>query len=163
MAVGAPFEGNGIVYIYLGSAKGIALKPSQKILAPISYLDGKFDAQSFGHAISKGADIDDNKYPGRTQAFNFCFFFLKWKFESFYIDIAIGAPDLDIVYVYQSYPVAEVVAYIVPETKEITLTDASIKLKACWYLKSKHALTEKISNNIHMQMKNKLRPSCILF
>lgn len=29
LAIGAPYEGNGVVYIYLGSKDGIVRKPSQ--------------------------------------------------------------------------------------------------------------------------------------
>lgn len=29
IAIGAPYEGNGVIYIYLGSAAGIVIEPSQ--------------------------------------------------------------------------------------------------------------------------------------
>lgn len=29
IAIGAPYEGNGVIYVYLGSAQGIVTKPSQ--------------------------------------------------------------------------------------------------------------------------------------
>lgn len=31
LAIGAPYEGNGVVYIYLGSPNGLITKPSQVI------------------------------------------------------------------------------------------------------------------------------------
>jgi len=29
IAIGAPYEGNGVIYVYHGSASGIVIKPSQ--------------------------------------------------------------------------------------------------------------------------------------
>ncbi|XP_072237971.1 integrin alpha-7 isoform X2 [Leuresthes tenuis] len=57
IAVGAPFDGDGKVFIYRGSSAGIETKPAQ-------VLDGRnFDVQHFGYSISGGLDIDNNHYP----------------------------------------------------------------------------------------------------
>lgn len=61
-------------------------------------------------------------------------------------DIAIGAPNAETVYVYKTYPVAEVVATITPDRKEIKTTDTTLKVAACWHLKSKFELAQDISN-----------------
>ncbi|KAG7244795.1 hypothetical protein INR49_029814 [Caranx melampygus] len=57
IAVGAPFDGDGKVFIYRGSKAGIETKPAQ-------VLDGRdFDVKRFGYSISGGLDIDSNQYP----------------------------------------------------------------------------------------------------
>ncbi|XP_041636597.1 integrin alpha-7 isoform X2 [Cheilinus undulatus] len=57
IAVGAPFDGDGKVFIYRGSDAGIETKPAQ-------VLDGQdYDVRRFGYSISGGLDIDNNKYP----------------------------------------------------------------------------------------------------
>uniref|UniRef100_A0A8C2WYE3 Integrin subunit alpha 7 n=1 Tax=Cyclopterus lumpus TaxID=8103 RepID=A0A8C2WYE3_CYCLU len=57
IAVGAPFDGDGKVFIYRGSDSGIETKPAQ-------VLDGRdFDVRCFGYSISGGLDIDNNHYP----------------------------------------------------------------------------------------------------
>ncbi|XP_039497231.1 integrin alpha-PS1 isoform X1 [Drosophila santomea] len=65
LAVGAPYEGNGVVYIYLGSRQGLNSKPAQKILA--SELGGAVPngqpIRTFGISISGNTDLDDNSYP----------------------------------------------------------------------------------------------------
>ncbi|XP_023651158.1 integrin alpha-7 isoform X1 [Paramormyrops kingsleyae] len=56
-AVGAPFDGDGKVYIYRGSSSGLDTKPSQ-------VLDGvDVGVKHFGYSLSGGLDIDDNSYP----------------------------------------------------------------------------------------------------
>nr|XP_017015192.2 integrin alpha-PS1 isoform X2 [Drosophila takahashii] len=66
LAVGAPYEGNGVVYIYLGSRQGLNSKPAQKIQA--SELGGTMPTgqppiRTFGISISGNTDLDDNSYP----------------------------------------------------------------------------------------------------
>ncbi|OXB55966.1 hypothetical protein ASZ78_011411 [Callipepla squamata] len=60
IAVGAPFEGPGKVYIYHSSAEGLQRTPSQVIsgaeLGPASM-------QTFGYALNGGLDVDGNSYP----------------------------------------------------------------------------------------------------
>uniref|UniRef100_A0A8B9HP49 Integrin alpha-2 domain-containing protein n=1 Tax=Astyanax mexicanus TaxID=7994 RepID=A0A8B9HP49_ASTMX len=57
VAVGAPFDGDGKVFIFRGSANGIDTKPSQ-------VLDGlNAGVKRFGYSISGGLDIDGNLYP----------------------------------------------------------------------------------------------------
>uniref|UniRef100_A0AAR2LIV8 Integrin alpha-2 domain-containing protein n=1 Tax=Pygocentrus nattereri TaxID=42514 RepID=A0AAR2LIV8_PYGNA len=57
VAVGAPFDGDGKVFIFRGSATGIDTKPSQ-------VLDGlNAGVKRFGYSISGGLDIDGNLYP----------------------------------------------------------------------------------------------------
>lgn len=63
IAVGAPYGGTerkGVVYIYLGSDKGIITKYSQMIEAG----DLNTGLSTFGWSLSGGHDMDNNRYPG---------------------------------------------------------------------------------------------------
>ncbi|XP_037000016.2 integrin alpha-7 isoform X2 [Artibeus jamaicensis] len=56
-AVGAPFDGDGKVFIYHGSSLGVVVKPSQ-------VLEGEaVSVKSFGYSLSGGLDVDGNHYP----------------------------------------------------------------------------------------------------
>lgn len=61
LAVGAPFENDGVVYIFRGGRSGLSTTPSQRIYAP--KMDLTVPAM-FGFSISKGCDVDDNNFPG---------------------------------------------------------------------------------------------------
>ncbi|XP_028642482.1 integrin alpha-7 [Grammomys surdaster] len=57
IAVGAPFDGDGKVFIYHGSSLGVVVKPSQ-------VLEGEaVGIKSFGYSLSGGLDVDGNQYP----------------------------------------------------------------------------------------------------
>ncbi|XP_073519861.1 integrin alpha-7 isoform X1 [Phyllobates terribilis] len=57
IAVGAPFDGSGKVFIYHGSKSGLVTKPAQ-------VLDGvSVGVSTFGYSLSGGLDIDGNSYP----------------------------------------------------------------------------------------------------
>ncbi|XP_052021875.1 integrin alpha-7 isoform X1 [Apodemus sylvaticus] len=57
IAVGAPFDGDGKVFIYHGSGLGVVIKPSQ-------VLEGEaVGIKSFGYSLSGGLDVDGNHYP----------------------------------------------------------------------------------------------------
>lgn len=64
VAISAPFEGNGAVYIHLGGPEGVSLKPSQRIQAPSELPSPYGDVKSsmFGFGMSRGVDIDSNGY-----------------------------------------------------------------------------------------------------
>ncbi|XP_054446961.1 integrin alpha-7 isoform X2 [Pteronotus mesoamericanus] len=56
-AVGAPFDGDGKVFIYHGSSLGVVVNPSQ-------VLEGEaVSVKSFGYSLSGGLDVDGNHYP----------------------------------------------------------------------------------------------------
>lgn len=65
IAIGAPHEDNGAVYIYLGGPNGIISKPSQRLAAPYNANVAPFTSHMFGHGLSKGSDIDQNNYLGK--------------------------------------------------------------------------------------------------
>ncbi|NXY25023.1 ITA3 protein, partial [Atrichornis clamosus] len=60
IAVGAPFEGHGKVYIYHSSAEGLRDRPRQVISG--SDL-GPTKIKTFGYSLSGGLDMDGNSYP----------------------------------------------------------------------------------------------------
>ncbi|XP_067397184.1 integrin alpha-3 [Emydura macquarii macquarii] len=60
IAVGAPFEGHGKVYIYHSSSGGLVPKPRQVISGAEL---GPFSVQTFGYSLSGGLDVDGNSYP----------------------------------------------------------------------------------------------------
>lgn len=64
IAIAAPFEDNGAVYIFHGGSGNLATKYSQRIAAPLNDLAQPFTVHMFGHGLSKGADIDGNNYHG---------------------------------------------------------------------------------------------------
>ncbi|KAJ6640899.1 Integrin alpha-PS3 [Pseudolycoriella hygida] len=134
LAVGAPYENDGAVYIFLGGPDGLSSKPSQIIYAP-SPSEGAILPQTFGQSLSKGADVDGNLY----------------------LDLAVGAPNAEVVYVYRSYPVVKVVANVIPLTKELKVTDSSFKFKVCWSLESKFEL----QNETGIILQLKLDPDSI--
>ncbi|XP_064648554.1 integrin alpha-PS1-like isoform X2 [Lineus longissimus] len=61
LAVGAPYEGNGTVYIFNGGKDGINTEYSQRI--PASSIQGPSDLKTFGYSLSGGQDMDHNGYP----------------------------------------------------------------------------------------------------
>lgn len=62
IAIGAPYEENGVVYIYLGSKDGLTSKPAQIITSSDLGLVPT-PIKTFGSSLSGGIDLDDNSYP----------------------------------------------------------------------------------------------------
>ncbi|XP_040290983.1 integrin alpha-3 [Bufo bufo] len=58
LAVGAPFEETGKLYIYISNSNGVRSKPSQIIDG--SQVGG---IQMFGYSLNGGMDVDGNSYP----------------------------------------------------------------------------------------------------
>lgn len=60
IALGSPYEGNGVIYIHMGHRKeGLIAKPDQIIKSealPITM-------STFGYSLSGGMDLDENGYP----------------------------------------------------------------------------------------------------
>ncbi|EDV55931.1 integrin alpha-PS4 [Drosophila erecta] len=118
VAVGAPFAGNGSVFIYLGSENGLRDQPSQRLNAP-SQQASKYGSHMFGHGLSRGSDIDGN-------GFN---------------DFAIGAPNAEEVYLYRAYPVVKIIATIKPEY--INPEQEKVNITVCYRLSTKSNSTAK--------------------
>ena len=62
LAVGAPYEGKGAVYIFHGGKKGIKETYSQRI----SGSDLRPSLKTFGHSLASGIDLDSNGDPDLT-------------------------------------------------------------------------------------------------
>lgn len=79
IAIGAPYEdGEGAIYIYLGSRDGFHLEPSQIIKR--RYL------KTMGYALSGGLDMDRNGYP----------------------DLLVGAYESDMAILYKTRPIIDI-------------------------------------------------------
>ena len=63
LAVGAPYDGAGSIFIFQGSANGVVTEPSQHIKAIDLPLPG---LTTLGYSLSGGIDLDDNGYPGKA-------------------------------------------------------------------------------------------------
>lgn len=88
LAVGAPYEGAGAVYMYYGSADGLPALYSQRIYARELSTNMAFSA--FGASLAGAADLDDNGYP----------------------DIVVGAYPSSAAVVLLAHPVVNIVASI---------------------------------------------------
>ena len=89
LAVGAPYEGHGAVYIFRGSARGISPEYSQRIGA--REFPGVSGLRAFGASLSSSAaDVDDNGYT----------------------DVLAGAFAGDAVVILRSRPVVDIVAEV---------------------------------------------------
>lgn len=63
IAIGAPYENDGVVYIYLGSKDGLSKTPSQVIRAADLGLKPNRKINTFGSFLTGGLDLDGNDYP----------------------------------------------------------------------------------------------------
>lgn len=63
LVIGAPYEGDGVVYLYHGSTNGISDKPSQIIKASDMSSKSASKITTFGYSLSGGHDLDQNTYP----------------------------------------------------------------------------------------------------
>jgi FG-GAP repeat len=130
IAISAPFEGNGAVYIYLGGPDGVSTKPSQRIQAPseipIPYPGFETQSAMFGHGLSRGVDIDGNGYR----------------------DIAIGSPNSESVYIFKTYPVVKVVSSIQPSKSELSLDDTRFNMKVCAHIDTVTNLANEIGESL---------------
>jgi len=87
LAIGAPYEGNGAVYIFSGGHDGLKSEPSQRIYA------GQLPSlvqplRTFGHTLSAGVDMDLNGYP----------------------DMVVGAFGVDKLLMFRARPVINVIS-----------------------------------------------------
>lgn len=62
IAIGAPYDGDGVVFIYLGSKNGLSDIPSQIVTASdVKRLPTPI--RTFGSSLAGGVDMDSNGYP----------------------------------------------------------------------------------------------------
>ncbi|XP_055587793.1 integrin alpha-PS1 isoform X2 [Uranotaenia lowii] len=91
IAIGAPYEGDGVVYIYLGSNKGLSTKPSQVITSSSLGLNVP-KLHTFGSSLTGGIDLDNNTYP----------------------DLVIGAYDSAAVTILLARPITNIKTSVIP-------------------------------------------------
>uniref|UniRef100_A0A2I9LP33 Integrin alpha-ps n=1 Tax=Centruroides hentzi TaxID=88313 RepID=A0A2I9LP33_9SCOR len=92
LAVGAPYEGQGAVYIYLGSPEGLRKEPSQIIYAkdlPKQVLS-RVNITTFGYSLSGGMDMDRNGYS----------------------DLLVGAYDSDAAILLRARPIINIITSV---------------------------------------------------
>ncbi|XP_064574090.1 integrin alpha-6 isoform X6 [Zonotrichia leucophrys gambelii] len=137
IAVGAPYDGFGKVYIYHGSKNGINTKPAQ-------ILDGeKTNTNFFGYSIAGNMDLDKNSYP----------------------DVAVGSLS-DSVNVYRSRPVISIRRNITVQPDRIDLKkknpedhgEIRMDVKACFqYTANPRDLNPRIKINYTFEVENERR------
>ncbi|XP_063697187.1 integrin alpha-PS3-like [Culicoides brevitarsis] len=132
VAIGAPMEGNGAVYIFHGTSQGLSLKATQKI-QPESQDMIKSPGMLFGHSLSNGVDIDANGYN----------------------DLAIGSPLEEKVFLYKTYPVVKISATLETNKKEIGKNDTRFQITACWRLFAATEITHDIDFNVLLKADTK--------
>lgn len=104
IAIGAPYEDDGVVYIYLGSKDGLSKLPSQIIRASDLGLVANRKINTFGSYLSGGLDLDDNGYP----------------------DLVVGAYNSSASIALLSRPIISIQTNV-PKKGEIKAIDPSIK------------------------------------
>ncbi|XP_062354690.1 integrin alpha-6 isoform X4 [Cinclus cinclus] len=137
IAVGAPYDGFGKVYIYHGSKNGINTKPAQ-------ILDGeKTNTNFFGYSIAGNMDLDKNSYP----------------------DVAVGSLS-DSVNVYRSRPVISIRRNITVQPDRIDLKkkysedhgEIRMDVKACFkYTANPRDLNPRIKISYTFEVENERR------
>ncbi|XP_051479110.1 integrin alpha-6 isoform X3 [Apus apus] len=137
IAVGAPYDGFGKVYIYHGSKNGINTRPAQ-------ILDGeKTGTHFFGYSIAGNMDLDKNSYP----------------------DIAVGSLS-DSVSVFRSRPVISIRRSITVQPDRIDLkkknpedpSEIWMDVKACFqYTANPRDLNPRIKINYTFEVENERR------
>ena len=112
LAVGAPFEGKGVVYIFRGSKDSLLEKYTQRIEA--SQIDPSMKHPSFGYSITtRSVDIDKNGYP----------------------DFAVGSYHNDKAFLLRTRPVVKM---LVQMQANVSVLDPKVKEcgeQHCYFLK----------------------------
>ncbi|XP_039976615.1 integrin alpha-6-like isoform X2 [Xiphias gladius] len=104
IAVGAPYDGSGRVYLYCGSSDGVNIKPAQ-VLSP-----GSKTINLFGYSLSGNLDVDENQYP----------------------DLAVGSLS-DSVFVFRARPVVSVSSSLKVTPSAIDITTEQCDKHTCYF------------------------------
>ena len=126
LLISAPFEDDGAIYIYLGRHQGISLTPSQRIQAPKidpHKFDESFTKPMFGFGLSRGVDIDGNGYN----------------------DVAIGAPNSEVVFIYRSYPIIRINSVLNLFNRDLKIDSKTMNVSFCAKYSSKTKIDMPIS------------------
>lgn len=112
LAVSAPYEGRGVVYIFLGGPDNFELY--QRITLSEFYFP-EISNPLFGEGLSRGNDLD-----GKQQ-----------------IDFAVGAPNADTVFIYKSYALVKIYSNVTSNQPSILYKHGKFSIKVCSFLTSK--------------------------
>ncbi|XP_075336630.1 integrin alpha-6-like [Odontesthes bonariensis] len=104
IAVGAPYDGSGRVYLYCGSSDGINRKAAQ-VLSP-----GLKTINLFGYSLTGNLDVDDNQYP----------------------DLAVGSLS-DAVFVFRARPVVSVRASLQITPNQVDIMKERCDEQTCYF------------------------------
>ncbi|CAG9812133.1 unnamed protein product [Chironomus riparius] len=129
LLISAPFEEDGAAYLYFGRSLGISPTPIQKIQAPKvdpnEYAES-FTKPMFGFGLSHGIDIDGN-------GFN---------------DVAIGAPNSEVVFIYRSYPIIRINSILNLSKHFLNIDSKTINASFC----AKYSSKSKVDMAIKIKM-----------
>jgi integrin alpha 7 len=96
LAIGAPYEDNGVIYIHSGTSNGVKETPSQIIKA--SELPYEFrNIKTFGYSLSGTHDLDQNGYP----------------------DLLVGAYESDTIILFRARPIIDIVTSVTGKLTQI--------------------------------------------
>ncbi|GFV15579.1 integrin alpha-PS1 [Trichonephila clavipes] len=106
LAIGAPYEEKGVIYIYLGSENGLITEPSQiiKVENLAKEVRVKRELNTFGYSLSGGIDLDNNGYP----------------------DLLVGAYESDSIILLRSRPIIDIITHV-----EGNISSIDPKQKGC--------------------------------
>lgn len=140
-------------------------------------MDDLNDQSMFGHGISKGVDVDSNGHHGEferrgepdfwnwlTSSMDVLAITTKIEYwtnnPSFlhpHLDLAVGAPNSEMVYLYKTYPVIRINAYTQSLSRSISINQTKFQFRACWSLESTSNQTDqqpiKITLKVDPQVK----------
>lgn len=104
IAMGAPYDGSGRVYLYYGSSDGTHKEPAQILSSPSE------GVKLFGYSLTGNLDVDDNQYP----------------------DLAVGSLS-DSVFVFRARPVVSVSTSLKITPNEIDITKEQCDERTCYF------------------------------
>ncbi|KAK5640776.1 hypothetical protein RI129_009323 [Pyrocoelia pectoralis] len=126
LAVGAPYEEYGMIYIYLGGKEGISTTPSQK-------LHGWENAFTLGYSLSGGMDMDNNGYP----------------------DLLAGAYGSDAVVLFRARPIIDIKTETNGNTKvscsKMIRPNFSFSFRACFTITSVKSGIDQVIVRCHVK------------
>ncbi|XP_069681839.1 integrin alpha-PS4-like [Periplaneta americana] len=125
LAVGAPYEDDGVVYIYHGHETGVNPRPAQELRA--QQVDPRL--RGLGMSLSRGFDVDGNHYN----------------------DLAAGAFDSGHAVLFRAHPVVSLRARLDTSRSSISLNSTGFTVTACLGFAGQHAPAV-VESNVIMQV-----------
>ncbi|XP_063226216.1 integrin alpha-PS5-like [Bacillus rossius redtenbacheri] len=129
IAIGAPYEGGGKVYIYNGSPTGVRKDYSQRLSA--EYFSPHL--RGFGIAVSKPADVDNNQYS----------------------DVAVGSFLSDNVVLLRSHPVVKLRMRLTSDSKYLHVEDTNFTARLHLWFEGQQVTDVDVNYNVTIDGKLK--------